>query len=241
MSNSHNRHEAAIREQVEYFAQRRPVRMEPAETPYVKRHFDELAAACRLGAGEEVCEWGAGLGRFSRQIVDRGAQLTAIELSPTQAAECRDLLRDKAGARVEEGDILEVLERENRAYDLIIGFFMLHHLPELPAYFRAAARCLGPAGRAAFVEPNPYNPLYPVQIALTPGMRWRAEAGIYRLTPGAILRASREAGFSRVEIRRYGAVPRALYNTLAGAGCERIPERLIPAWLRPFQTIVAWQ
>ena len=241
MASSNKQHEAAIQEQVSYFAERRPLRMQPAETPYVQRHFAELAAACALRDGEEVCEWGAGLGRFSRQILGRGASVTAIELSPTQAAECRELLSNEPRARVEAGDVLEVLAREERAYDLMIGFFMLHHLPELPAYFRAASRRLKPGGRAAFVEPNPYNPLYPVQITVTPGMRWKGEAGIYRLTPGAIRRAAREAGFSRVEIKRYGALPRAPYNVLARVGWERLPERLTLPSLRPFQTIVAWK
>jgi 2-polyprenyl-3-methyl-5-hydroxy-6-metoxy-1,4-benzoquinol methylase len=241
MFGKRSRHDAALATQVEYFASRRPVRIQPMDTPYVRRHFDELVRACRLGEGEAVCEWGAGLGRFSRLAVEHGAALTAIELSPTLANECRENLAHEARARVEAGDVLAVLERSDEPFDLMLGFFVLHHLPEVPAYLTATARRLKPGGRAAFAEPNPYNPLYPVQIGLTPGMRFRGEAGIYRLTPRAIERAARAAGFSRVTIRRYGALPRAPYNLLAKIGCERLLEALTPEPLRPFQTIVAWK
>ena len=121
----------------------------------------------------------------------------------------------------------------------MVGFFVLHHLPELESYFIAAHRALRPGGRMVFVEPNPYHPLFPVQIALTPGMRWQAERGIYRLTPSRLRRAAGAAGFSSLCIDRYGALPRALYNRFARWGAERALEHLVPRWLRPFQVIVA--
>lgn len=234
-------HRATLETQTAYFAHRRPIRLQPLDTPYVQRHFSEVAAACRLSAGESVCEWGAGLGRFSRLVLARDARLTAIELSPTLAAECREGLADLPAARVETGDVLAVLARLRETFDLVLGFFVLHHLPELAAYFSAAAAVLRPGGRMAFAEPNPYNPLYPVQIGLTPGMGFREEAGIYRLGPRAVRQAALAAGFSRVDIVRYGALPRAPYNLLAKVGCERLAEHVTPAVVKPFQIIVGWR
>ena len=123
-------------------------------------------------------------------------------------------------------------------FEAMVGYFMLHHLPELERYFRSAQRTLRPGGRMVFVEPNPFHPLYPVQIACTPGMRWQAERGIYQLTPKRLRRAAAAAGFSRVRIRRYGSMPRAPYNWLARLGCERMPEPLLPAAVKPFQAIM---
>ena len=70
-------------------------------------------------------------------------------------------------------------------------------------------------------------------------MRWREESGIYALWPGDVRRMATTAGFRRVRIAYYGALPRAPYNALGRWGGERFVERLIPAGLKPFQTIVA--
>jgi 2-polyprenyl-3-methyl-5-hydroxy-6-metoxy-1,4-benzoquinol methylase len=234
--------EEALRAQTDYFDARTPERMRAADTPYVRRHLEEVIAAAGLRSGVAVCEWGAGVGRFSRLLAARGLEVTAIELSPSRAEECRAALAHSARCRVEVGDVLDVLERlerEGARFDAMVGFFVLHHLPELGAYFGAARRLLRPGGRLAFAEPNPLNPLYPLQISLTPGMRWRVERGIYRLWPRALERAAREAGFERSTVTRYGILPPAPYNAAAALGVERWPEKAVPGAMKAFQTIVA--
>jgi len=42
-----------------------------------------------------------------------------------------------------------------------------------------------------------------------------------------------------VSVTRYGALPRAAYNSLERIGMERFPERFIPNLLKPFQLVVA--
>lgn len=234
-------HDDVLEQQIAYFAQRRPVRMLALDTPYIHRHFDEVMAAGALQPGEAACEWGAGLGRFSRLLLDAGLGVAAVELSPQLSDEARQALQGRDGFSIRCGDIAGVLEQDDASYDAMTGFFVLHHLPELACYFRAAHARLRPGGRMVFVEPNPFHPLFPVQIALTPGMRWSAERGIYRLTPAAIRRAAIEAGFSRVEIRHYGGLPRAPYNWMARWKRERTIERVMPAIVKPFQSIVAWR
>jgi SAM-dependent methyltransferase len=230
---------AQIQAQADYYARRRPVRMLAVDTPYVRRHFAEAMQAVGLGAGERVCEWGAGMGRFSALFAQRGCALTAIELSPQLAAICRQNIGAQPQLRVEVGDILEVTERLEPTHTLLAGFFMLHHLHDLEPYFRAARRLLLPGGRFVFVEPNPLNPLYLVQIICTPGMRLREESGIYRMWPSAIQRAAQAAGFTGFRTRRYGFLPRAPYNLAARIGVERWPEYLTPEQLRPFQIFTA--
>jgi SAM-dependent methyltransferase len=230
---------AQIQAQVDYYARRRPVRMLAVDTPYVRRHFAEAMRVAELGEGERVCEWGAGMGRFSVLFAQRGCTLTAIELSPELATICRDNIGKWPQARVEVGDVLEVMERLEPIYTLLAGFFTLHHLHELEPYFRAARRLLLPGGRFVFVEPNPLNPLYLVQIICTPGMRLREESGIYRMWPNAIRRAAEAAGFERFRSHRYGFLPRAPYNLAARIGAERWPEYLTPVPLRPFQIFTA--
>lgn len=231
-------HAGELELQRSYFASRRPIRMLALDTPYVRRHHAEVMAAAALRSGDAVCEWGSGLGRFSRLLLQDGLQVDAIELSPQQSAEARGALAEHAALTVHCGDVAEVLDRMQGGFDAMVGYFMLHHLPELDRYFRSARRMLRPGGRMVFVEPNPFHPLYPVQIACTPGMRWQAERGIYQLTPKGLRRAAAAAGFADVRIRRYGSLPRAPYNWLARWRCERILEPCLPAIIKPFQVIV---
>jgi SAM-dependent methyltransferase len=231
-------HAGELELQRSYFASRRPVRMLALDTPYVRRHHAEVMAAAALQPGAKVCEWGSGLGRFSRLLLRDGLQVDAIELSPQQSAEAREELAGHAALTAQCGYAAAVLDRMQGGFDAMVGYFMLHHLPELDRYFRSAHRMLRPGGRMVFVEPNPFHPLYPVQIACTPGMRWQAERGIYRLTPKGLRRAAAAAGFSGVRIRRYGSIPRAPYNWLARLRCERMLEPLVPGVAKPFQAIV---
>jgi glycosyltransferase involved in cell wall biosynthesis len=231
--------ESILAVQRRYFQTRRPVRMLVDSTAYIERHFEEITKAAALKRGERVCEWGAGLGRFSRLLADLDVSLDAIELSPTQASECRNILEPWPQANVFEGDVAEVMRQRGEKYDLIVGFFMLHHLRAVENYLAEAADHLQPGGRIAFVEPNPWNPLYPIQITMTPGMRWEAERGIYELWPNRIISCLNKLGFHTVSVTRYGSLPRAAYNSLERIGMERFPERFIPNLLKPFQLVVA--
>lgn len=232
-------HRIQVEGQIRYFDQRKPETMRVEDTPYIRRHFDEVASAVGLVPGDRVCEWGAGLGRFSALFVERGCRLTAIELSPALAQGCAQALHDAPGCELRIGDVLDVAAGMEPEFDVVVGFFMLHHLPSLDPYIAAAARLLKPGGRMVFTEPNPLNPLYPVQITLTPGMRWSEEGGIYRLWPHRLRRAAAGAGLTDIRLRHYGALPRQPYNWLARHGLERIPEHLTPAPIRPFTLLTA--
>lgn len=230
---------AQIEDQASYYARRQPVRMVAADTPYVQRHFAEAVRAVALRRDDRVCEWGAGMGRFSRLLAEYTSSLTAVELSPELAAVCRSTLSSYQKAQVEVGDILDVTQRVDRSFSVVAGFFMLHHLADVAPYFRAATRILEPGGRLVFVEPNPLNPLYAVQITCTPGMRWREERGVYNMWAARIRRAAESTGFSEFKVHRYGALPRLPYNLAARFGAERWPEYLIPPSLRAFQVFTA--
>jgi SAM-dependent methyltransferase len=232
-------HRFQVEGQIRYFDQRKPETMLVEDTPYIRRHFGEAARAVGLKPGDRVCEWGAGLGRFSAQFVSFGCRLTAVELSPALAEGCARVLHDAPDCELRVGDVLEVASSMEAEFDVVAGFFMLHHLPSLDPYIAAAARLLKPGGRMVFIEPNPMNPLYPLQITLTPGMRWSEEGGIYRLWSHRLKRAAEQAGLGGIELVHYGALPRRPYNWLARRRLERLPEFLTPRPVRPFTLLSA--
>jgi SAM-dependent methyltransferase len=226
--------EAHNADQRSYYEARRPVTMLPLPTAYGNRHFAEAARAVDLQPGDRVLELGAGMGRFSVQFVKHGCPLTVVELSADLATVCRDALAPLGKAEVRVADATAPAPDLVGRFDVVAGFFFLHHLPSLEACFAGARRCLRPGGRFVFVEPNPLNPLYYLQITLTPTMSWRSERGILQMRHGPISAIAARTGFRDIRAHCYGSVPRGAYNWLAKRDCERAPEALVPRPLRPF-------
>ena len=225
--------------QLSYYARRKPVRMEATDTAYVRLHFGHACSAIGLSQGESVLEAGAGMGRFTRLFAARGNAVTAVELSPALAEDCRQVLADWPAAKVLTADLLDAPRLLGQQFDVVAGFFMLHHLTCLDGHFAAIQALLRPGGRCVFIEPNPWNPLYAVQVTCTPGMRWSEEAGIYRMGPENLRRIATAAGLTGFMVRRYGFFPRWLHNGCEPLGLNPWLEKLTPAAVRPFQIITA--
>lgn len=106
-------------------------------------------------------------------------------------------------------------------FDRIVGFFVLHHLIDFDQVFLALSRILRPGGRIAFCEPVAWNPLYYLQIALTPGMRFAGEPSITSMRPGVIFPALARAGFVDTQSHSYGYFPPLIRNLAWGETLER--------------------
>lgn len=179
-----------------------------------------------------VLEVGAGMGRFSLLLAERGYRVTALDLLPDLLERLREnrqrLGTGRGSVTAVCGDAAEVASVAAGPFDAAAGFFFLHHLPSVRALARGLSRVLAPGARAAFCEPNAFNPAFYLQVLLTPGMRWAGEKGIAKMRPGVLLPAFEEAGFEDVAIDRYGLFPPALANRRAGAALEGVLERLPP-------------
>ncbi len=197
----------------------------PVETPYVTRHLDEVLATAAPGAGARILDLGCGAGRHAVLLQARGYRVEGLDLSadllrnlpPEIPAHCADAAAPPAELRGQ--------------FDVVLGFFMLHHLLDLRAAFGGVAALLKPGGRAVFIEPNPYNPLYYVQIALTPHMRWHAERGILNMRTAEIFPALTGAGLRAPAVRRLGFLPPFLRNRSWGGAVDAAAERV--GWLEP--------
>ena len=218
------------RQQRAYFESRFPHTMIPSATPYVRRHVDELLSGSGLAAGDAVLEVGCGMGHYTFELADRGLALEGLDLSPGLLDRLREHMGDNLVA-LHCADILDPPAGLLGRFDGVVGLFTLHHLHDLPRSIRSMTRLLRPGGRLAFVEPNPLNPLYYLQIAAIPGMSWRHERGITRMRPSIVLPALRAAGLSDVRLRRYGFLPPVLSNTRSGWAVEHVLEGIPP--LRP--------
>jgi 2-polyprenyl-3-methyl-5-hydroxy-6-metoxy-1,4-benzoquinol methylase len=209
--------------------------MAPTGSTYINRQVSALVAFGELEPGMRVLEVGCGMGRYSLPLANLGFRVEALDISPVLLQRLRTLDPDGRVATHCASVADHPLELDG-ACDAAIGFFVLHHLEDLVAQFRAMARVLRPGGRVVFLEPNPYNPMYYAQITLSPNMHWWAEKGIFDMRRKVVLPALRAAGFSDPKCRNFGFLPPFAVNTAKGAAMESALERFRP-WnaLLPFQ------
>lgn len=230
-NNLTERHNQAQRD---YYTHTERSTIAPAETPYVRRHIDEIIRVSGIRPGARILDVGCGMGRHSFLLAARGYQVEGLELSPNLLARMGEL--DPYGIPVHCADVAHPPPALLGRFDAVFGFFMLHHLLDLPSAFRGIASVLRPGGRAAFIEPNPNNVLYWLQITCTPHMKWSAERGIFNMRPRILFPAFQQAGLQQPSVFRFGFLPPFLRNRSGGAAVDAAAERLaILEPVLPFQ------
>ena len=116
----------------------------------------------KVGAGTRVLDVGCGVGRWSRLLAARGADVLGVDLSPTMIAQARQRavaegVADRCRFRVQDVSNLDVVER----FDLVLGVTVLQHILD-PGALRAAlgamAAHLAPGARMILLEAAPTTP-----------------------------------------------------------------------------------
>ena len=210
--------------------------MVPTDSPYLRRHVDSLVQFGNIATGERILEVGCGMGRYTILLAKRGMQIEGMDLS----AVLLDRLREYAGGSFRgalyAGDVEHPPTELAGRFDVVIALFALHHIGNLEKAFDSMFTLVKPGGRVVFLEPNPYNPLFYIQITATPGMSWKGDGGILKMRRRVIFDGLRHAGFIDPEMRRFGFLPPFAVNHAWGRRAEAILER-VPfwQWSLPFQ------
>jgi SAM-dependent methyltransferase len=225
-----DRHNAV---QLRYFGALKP-NMMPNESPYIRRHVAEMLAFARITPEDRILEVGCGMGRYTIPLLNAGVNVEGLDLSPFLLAKLREAAGDRP-VTLHEADIWHPPAHLEGRFDAAIGFFTLHHLHDLELCFESMAGLVKPGGRIVFLEPNAFNPLYYVQVAITPGMTWKGDRGIIDMRKGRVFRAMRHAGLTNLRVHRFGWFPPVLANTRAGAKAERVLEKISLRAMLPFQ------
>lgn len=222
--------------QKNYFEQTIKHNMIPQKTRYLRRHVDELLHFAGILPGERVLEAGCGMGRYTLLLAQQGVRVEGLDLSPVLIEQLRLFDGGRYNIPLHCADIIRHPPELDGQFDAVVGFFVLHHLHSLPLSFEGIIRLLKPGGRVVFLEPNPYNLLYYVQILTVPTMTWQGDKGIIRMSPAVIFRAMRSAGLGRLAMTRFGFFPPFLANRPWGSKLETALER-VGVWhtLLPFQ------
>ncbi|UCV20291.1 class I SAM-dependent methyltransferase [Ferribacterium limneticum] len=191
---------------------------------YIGRQIDRMARIAQLDEAENILEVGCGQGRYSVPMLDVGYSLTCLDLSPVLLQRMLDAARTPP-RQVIACDLAEVAAHTSERFDRAIGFFTLHHMHDLDDIFLGLAKVLKPGAVVAFCEPVAWNPLYYIQIALTPRMTWKGDGGVARMRPGLVLPALERAGFVDARSTAFGFFPPFITNRGWGATLETLLER----------------
>jgi len=237
MSNAFQQHN---RQQVGYFEASVKKNMLPRDDRYLRRHVDELVRYGGLRSSERVLEVGAAMGRYTMLLAEKGLRVDAIDLSAAMLEKLDEFNAGRYPISTHAMDVADAPADWNGRYDAVVALFTLHHFHTLDAPFQAMARLLRPGGRVVFLEPNPLNPLYYVQIALKPGMTWQGEKGMRWMRPSIVNPSLERAGLLAPRFERFGFFPPFISNHQLGAAFEK-PFEAFPIWrpMLPFQLIRA--
>jgi ubiquinone/menaquinone biosynthesis C-methylase UbiE len=133
--------------------------MRPTASPYVLRQVERMIAAAELGPGQRVLEVGCGMGRYTLPLLERGLDLTCLDLSPVLLRQLQEAVPNRKLSLL-ACDVADAHRHTDQRFDRAIGFFTLHHMHDLYAVFQGLCKVLAPGARVAFCEPVAYNPLY---------------------------------------------------------------------------------
>ena len=169
-------------------------------------YYERPATIALLGdvRGLKVLDVGCGSGVVSSWLVDNGAIVTAVDVSPAMA----DLARRELGkrARVIVADIAEPLSFASAGeFDLVVASLVMHYLYDWEAVLEELHRVTSPQGRVVFSTHHPamdwqlHSPedYFTVKKVTE---RWSKGAGSFEVTfwrrpLTAMCRAIAEAGF----------------------------------------------
>jgi SAM-dependent methyltransferase len=135
----------------------------PAGRQRWKRRVQMLSGHLRPGMA--ILEIGCGTGFFTRELIRRGADIVAIDVSP----DLLEIAKAKYSAPNVRYEIQNAcaLTCADAMFDSVVGSSILHHL-EIEEALREIFRVLKPGGTIYFTEPNMLNP----QIAMQKNIPW---------------------------------------------------------------------
>ncbi len=156
------------------------------------------------------------MGRYTFLLAEQGIRVEGLDLSAQLLEKMREHNTEGYDIPLHPFDLLDCPPEMHEQFDAVVGFFVLHHVHDLQACFSAAAKLVRPAGKVAFLEPNPSNPLYYAQIFATPEMSWKGERGMRNMRKELLYPAMERSGLRPTSFVRFGFFPLHHQPSLGG-------------------------
>jgi ubiquinone/menaquinone biosynthesis C-methylase UbiE len=118
-------------------------------------HYDRPAVLAALGplAGRQVLDAACGPGLYLRELIDRGAEVTAFDASPVMVALARE--RTAGRVRIDEATLGQLLPYPGDNFDLVVCALAIHYASDRAAAFGEFFRVLRPGGAAVISTQHP--------------------------------------------------------------------------------------
>jgi ubiquinone/menaquinone biosynthesis C-methylase UbiE len=127
---------------------------ENAISPY-NAFYERPATMALLGnlAGLRALEVGCGPGILTNWLVEQGALVTAMDVSPAMLGLARQCVGDRADLVL--ADLAEPLPFETASFDIVVASLVLHYVRDWTVALRELRRVLGPRGAVVFSTHHP--------------------------------------------------------------------------------------
>lgn len=131
-------------------------------------------------SGKRILDLGSGLGEASVWFALKGAEVTALDISPGML-EVLSQAAANYGVEVDTvvGSASDLSMFDDDTFDIVYGANVLHHI-DIAECIGHAHRVLVPGGKAAFWDPVKYNPVIEVYRRMAMGVRTEDEHPITR-------------------------------------------------------------
>jgi SAM-dependent methyltransferase len=132
------------------------------ESPAGKKRWQRRTAMLSGHISPEmyVLELGCGTGYYTKELLQTGARICAIDISPDLLAIARRNIHTERVSFVQENAYS--MGFKDNTFDTVVGSSVLHHL-DIDKAMHEVFRVLKPGGQIAFTEPNMLNPQIMIQ------------------------------------------------------------------------------
>lgn len=154
----------------EYYVKNRDM-YKPVSNNYTAKVAKKLILEAGIKKGDRIFEVGCGLGRFTLNLAREGYNLTIFDSNRYYTK-----INKKTFKTFSNVKIVDTISNFGNQFDYVVGFNVLHHV-DIPPFLQKMKTLLKNGGTMAFVEPNPYNPLYYLHL-LTGKSEWKHEKGV---------------------------------------------------------------